>query len=259
MGIKLGNIDAKYIKVGSADCKVYLGDTLLYPQSPTPPTPTLHWVSYSEGDAIPTGKSFYGMRANVDGLPEPSDSVIVQILNDDIAKIFEIGWDGSAWYASYGNEYITDDVYDSETGYITIIFSDYNSDTYNDCWTGGEDVIPFDVDLYEEETPTPQTLQWVTFNTGDTIPSTLDIYGIKFSDAEMAMNTFGNSSQPFYIEPYRRVFDIYIGGKYYDQISTSFEVVFSEIDSSYAGDYINFNNDIVVDQNSCPIQLYIYA
>lgn len=33
MGIKLGNIDAKYIKVGSDDCKVYLGDTLLYPQS----------------------------------------------------------------------------------------------------------------------------------------------------------------------------------------------------------------------------------
>lgn len=40
MGIKLGNIDAKYIKVGSYDCKIYLGDILLYPSSPTPPTPT---------------------------------------------------------------------------------------------------------------------------------------------------------------------------------------------------------------------------
>ena len=38
MGIKLGNIDAKYIKLGGADCSIYLGDTLLYPQS-TPPTP----------------------------------------------------------------------------------------------------------------------------------------------------------------------------------------------------------------------------
>ena len=37
MGIKLGNIDAKYIKVGSDDCKVYLGDTLLYSGGTTPP------------------------------------------------------------------------------------------------------------------------------------------------------------------------------------------------------------------------------
>lgn len=31
MGIKLGNIEAKYIKVGGADCSIYLGDTKLYP------------------------------------------------------------------------------------------------------------------------------------------------------------------------------------------------------------------------------------
>ena len=33
MGIKLGNIDVSYFKVGSSDCKIYLGDTLLYPQT----------------------------------------------------------------------------------------------------------------------------------------------------------------------------------------------------------------------------------
>lgn len=38
MGIKLGNLDISSFKVGSSDCKIYLGDTLLYPQS-TPPTP----------------------------------------------------------------------------------------------------------------------------------------------------------------------------------------------------------------------------
>ena len=38
MGIKLGNLDISAFKVGSSDCKIYLGDTLLYPQS-TPPTP----------------------------------------------------------------------------------------------------------------------------------------------------------------------------------------------------------------------------
>ena len=31
MGVKIGNIDVSYFKVGSDDCKVYLGDTLLYP------------------------------------------------------------------------------------------------------------------------------------------------------------------------------------------------------------------------------------
>lgn len=38
-GIKLGNLDISAFKVGSADCKVYLGNTLLY-SGGTPPTPT---------------------------------------------------------------------------------------------------------------------------------------------------------------------------------------------------------------------------
>ena len=31
-GIKIGNLDISAFKVGSSDCKIYLGDTLLYPQ-----------------------------------------------------------------------------------------------------------------------------------------------------------------------------------------------------------------------------------
>jgi hypothetical protein len=34
--IKIGNLDISAFKVGSNDCKVYLGDTLLYPQNTTP-------------------------------------------------------------------------------------------------------------------------------------------------------------------------------------------------------------------------------
>lgn len=33
--IKIGNLDISAFKVGSDDCKVYLGDTLLYPTTPT--------------------------------------------------------------------------------------------------------------------------------------------------------------------------------------------------------------------------------
>ena len=46
-GIKIGNLDISAFKVGSDDCKVYLGDTLLYPS--TPPTPTFKWLAtYSD-------------------------------------------------------------------------------------------------------------------------------------------------------------------------------------------------------------------
>ena len=38
MGVKLGTLDISSFKVGSADCKVYLGETLLYSgDTPTPP------------------------------------------------------------------------------------------------------------------------------------------------------------------------------------------------------------------------------
>lgn len=65
MGIKLGNIDAKYIKVGSDDCKVYLGNTLLYPSTPTP---TLKWVTFNNGDTISTTLNIYGVKGNAEDL-----------------------------------------------------------------------------------------------------------------------------------------------------------------------------------------------
>ena len=41
MGVKIGNIDVSYFKVGGADCSIYLGDVKLYPsEEPTPPTPS---------------------------------------------------------------------------------------------------------------------------------------------------------------------------------------------------------------------------
>lgn len=41
MGIKIGNIDASYFKIGSSDCSIYLGTTKLYPLSPPTPSYTL--------------------------------------------------------------------------------------------------------------------------------------------------------------------------------------------------------------------------
>lgn len=58
--IKIGNLDISALKVGGADCKVYIGDILLYPQS-QPPTPTLQWVTFSNGDTIPSDLDVYGV------------------------------------------------------------------------------------------------------------------------------------------------------------------------------------------------------
>ena len=55
--IKIGSLDISAFKVGSDDCKVYLGDTLLYPQSQPP---TLQWVTFSNGDTIPSDLDIYG-------------------------------------------------------------------------------------------------------------------------------------------------------------------------------------------------------
>jgi len=56
--IKIGNLDISAFKVGSDDCKVYLGDTLLYPQSQPQ---TLQWVTFSNGDTIPSDLDVYGV------------------------------------------------------------------------------------------------------------------------------------------------------------------------------------------------------
>ena len=47
--IKIGNLDISAFKVGSDDCKVYLGDILLYPQSPTPPAFQGKWLTTYTG------------------------------------------------------------------------------------------------------------------------------------------------------------------------------------------------------------------
>lgn len=52
MSIKIGNIDISYFKVGSGDCSIYLGDTLLYSGGttpPTPPTPSYKWLATYDG------------------------------------------------------------------------------------------------------------------------------------------------------------------------------------------------------------------
>lgn len=62
--IKIGNLDISAFKVGSSDCKIYLGDILLYSGGTTPPTPTLKWVTFNTSDRIPTTLNIYGVKGN---------------------------------------------------------------------------------------------------------------------------------------------------------------------------------------------------
>lgn len=74
--IKIGNLDISSFKVGSSDCKVYLGDTLLYPQSQPQ---TLQWVTFSNGDTIPSDLQIYGIKGIVDDL-----NMVFGMVDDDI-------------------------------------------------------------------------------------------------------------------------------------------------------------------------------
>jgi len=80
MGVKLGTLDISAFKVGSGDCKVYLGDTLLYPQSQPQ---TLQWVSFSAGDAAPRG-DVYGIKVS-------GATAFPSIIDDNSDFIFKNG------------------------------------------------------------------------------------------------------------------------------------------------------------------------
>ena len=60
--MKIGNLDISAFKVGGNDCSIYLGDVKLYP---TGSTPTLQWVTFSNGDTIPSDLQIYGIKGIV--------------------------------------------------------------------------------------------------------------------------------------------------------------------------------------------------
>jgi len=72
--MKIGNLDISSFKVGSDDCKIYLGDTKLYPEEePTPQT--LQWVTFNNGDTIPSSLNIYGFSGVAENLYNTFGSV----------------------------------------------------------------------------------------------------------------------------------------------------------------------------------------
>ena len=107
----------------------------------------------------------------------------------------------------------------------------------------------------------PQTLQWVTFSNGDTIPSDLQIYGVKGIVNDL-WKVFNEYSDNILFEPDKGNYTIYIGGfttACYSENSiisnTSVEYIFSNIGCS---DSYTVSSKTIANMSN-DIQLLIYA
>lgn len=122
MAIKLGTLDISSFKVGSGDCTIYLGDTMIYSgDTPTPPTPTLQWVEFNNGDDI-SGLDIYGVSGNAYDL-----STTFSYGNDYIYFLVERNLiycyiDGTC----YTNNYST-------TDNVELVFSNLGCSDYYNC------------------------------------------------------------------------------------------------------------------------------
>lgn len=116
MAIKIGNIDISAFKVGSSDCSIYLGDTLLYSGGTQPQT--LQWVTFSNGDTIPSDLDIYGISGVTSDMMDTfgSDIGVNPMSFTPSRNIIEIkiSCDGQGCYS--------DNPYDTDT--ISLIFSD---------------------------------------------------------------------------------------------------------------------------------------
>ena len=83
MAIKIGNLDISSFKVGGADCSIYLGDTKLYPQSQPQ---TLQWVTFSNGDTIPSDLQIYGIKGVVNDLSRAFDDNLQNIFVENAGR-----------------------------------------------------------------------------------------------------------------------------------------------------------------------------
>lgn len=112
--IFLGDISNLQFKVGSSDCKIYLGNTLLYSGGTTPPTPTYEWVVYSEGDTVPSS-TIYGVKLYFDSL---------------YSWAIDFGFDSGIAFSYDGNDWTALDI---ETSEQIDISSYFDADEY--CYT----------------------------------------------------------------------------------------------------------------------------
>lgn len=91
MSIKLGDIDAKYIKLGSDDCKVYLGDTLLYPT-----TPSGNVITYTASSQLNVAQSAFTPNATAETYDSATSAGTIEFS----APVTALGREAFGWKES---------------------------------------------------------------------------------------------------------------------------------------------------------------
>ena len=146
--IKIGNLNISAFKVGSADCKVYLGDTLLYSGGTTPPTPTYQWVLYNEGDTVPS-TTFYGVKLYT-GLGWDGEIDFGIDIHTGVGFIYDAS--SEEWTAIDMTSYDPIDIsgyFDGDNCY-TVLFSDIEYGGMPIFSPPPSSQFEFDIDLYKQ-------------------------------------------------------------------------------------------------------------
>lgn len=147
--IKLGNQNISAFKVGSNDCKIYLGTTLLYSGGTTPPTPTYQWVTYAEGDTVPSS-TIYGVKLYA---PYYSGSYYYIDFSNSVDYGVSFFWENGDWGAiDYETQEPIDisSYYDANEDCYIILFSDLGYSGLPIYYPNVGETFEFDVDLYEQ-------------------------------------------------------------------------------------------------------------
>lgn len=137
------------------------------------PTPTYQWVSYSEGDTIPSEGVYktYGLRIPTQALLDivsNGKEVSIEFYSEEVdheqhsVSVIQFGFPYDDWIFFKVNGQSQEISYDPESDeYLEIIFSDYgvnynyNVASFNYGEQGDTEIVyefPFSMDLYEEDT-----------------------------------------------------------------------------------------------------------
>lgn len=173
-GIKIGNLDISSFKVGSSDCKVYLGDTKLYP---------IWTFIESNTQNVP----------NAVAIRIPSNTVLQGNHNiafgDTQVNVYSLLYENGVWY---NWRVITDGQYTpssktpltSVDGYYVIEFDDsypFLGSDGDSSGQGGVNYTTFDIEIKEGGTqptpPTPTSYTWVFAD--EYFVNTQQIYGVR--------------------------------------------------------------------------------
>lgn len=288
MGVKLGTLDISAFKLGSSDVTAaYIGDTLVYSGGTTPPTPPTF-----QGKWLATYSDSHTESADCDASSAVTENEITNAnlvaveLGSCVTTIDDYGFymydsltsvtiPASVTYIGYEAFFLCTGL-TSVTIYATTPPTLGNDMVFlgtNDCpiYTPSGSVSDYQsawstyasrIQAIPTPTPPAPTLQWITFSNGDTIPSDLQIYGIKGIVNDLSRVFYGDGDDGIYVEPDKGKYNVYIGGfttvcyNEYGIISnTSVEYIFSNIGCS---DSYTVSSRTIANMSN-DIQLYIYA